>query len=82
MPKISNLELTQIVEGQHVGIVLLMPGSTLRCPGKAIVVQEQTVQFAIAGCEKCAVHAIRGVLQNNQQFARLLLQALDPNFNI
>jgi len=80
MSKLSNDEISTIIRGQHVGIIVLMPGSQVVCPGNAIVVQQQKVQFSFGGCSKCAVHALRACIQNNPDFAALLLAAIDPNY--
>jgi hypothetical protein len=81
MLNFTTEELDNIIKGNHTALVMLMPGTSLYCPGKAIIVREQKVQFAMGGCSKCFVHALRAAMQNNQEFAEAIVLALDPSYN-
>lgn len=76
MLTLTNNEVKTILENHHTGMLLLMPGSDLICPGDAAIKVEQKVQFGLNGCPKCLMYALRGVMEKEPALKKLIIDAL------
>lgn len=81
MATLTNNEVKNILESHHTGMVILMPGSELDCPAEKLVGSFQQFQFGMNGCPRCMMYALRGLMEREPAFKKLIVDSLNTKFN-
>lgn len=81
MATLTNDEVKKILQSHHTGMLILMPGNEFVCPAEKLLGSLQTFQFGMNGCPRCMMYALRGLMEREPAFKKLIVDALNTKIN-